>query len=274
MPTRRERNTGGRARAIIGRADCVPSPVSSSRLVAAVLLGLAVCCGPCAWARPCSADSAEQTTALVELYTAAPCAGCEQASTWLSSLARRPALGGVIPVSLPADDRASLGAEDGEARQRLSKRQQRLSLLQRMALVHSPQVLVQGQEFPYWRRPAVFDAEVQRIHSQRARARIAMQIHAVEAGRVAVAVQARLLDAGRHGDAALYFAPFDIRQGERAVLEWLGPVVANQDGRISMSRVLRLRSGAVHPAAGVVAFVQDRGTREVLQALLLPACSP
>ena len=55
------------------------------------------------------------------------------------------------------------------------------------------------------------------------------------------------------------------------VLEWLGPIAFN-GGAIDERRALPLLPGAIPANSGVAAFVQNRRTAEVLQALMLPAC--
>ena len=56
------------------------------------------------------------------------------------------------------------------------------------------------------------------------------------------------------------------------VRDWVGPIGFGSDGRLRQARRLSLPPGAVAGESGVAAFVQDRATAEVLQALLLPAC--
>ena len=55
--------------------------------------------------------------------------------------------------------------------------------------------------------------------------------------------------------------------------EWVGPLGFDPDGRLSLRRSLPLLPKAVAANSGVVAFVQNRSSAEVLQALMLPACS-
>ena len=220
----------------------------------------------------CAARSAGHTTALVELYTAALCAGCERASAWLSTLGRARSVESVIPILLRIEDRAVL--REDEVRQRLSSRQLRLLPLQRTALVYSPQVLLQGREFSDWNRPEALGAALDRIGASPERARITIAIHDKVPGRLAAAVEAQVVDARQVAESVLYFAPFSSDAHHRAVLEWLGPVAVRPDGHISASRILALPSSTVPRGTGVVAFVQNRRTREVLQALLLAACSP
>ena len=87
-------------------------------------------------------------------------------------------------------------------------------------------------------------------------------------------------------DAALYLAAYESRlenpvtAGENrgrtlrhdyVVLEWQGPLALTA-GTVEEERLLPLLPGAVPTNSGVVAFVQNRRTAEVLQALMLPAC--
>jgi hypothetical protein len=55
------------------------------------------------------------------------------------------------------------------------------------------------------------------------------------------------------------------------VLEWRGPFPLHA-GALSAEQLLPLLPGAMPTNSGVVAFVQNRRSAEVLQALMLPAC--
>ena len=55
------------------------------------------------------------------------------------------------------------------------------------------------------------------------------------------------------------------------VLQWAGPIDFKAAKLVERQR-LPLLPKAVPANSGVVAFVQDRSTGEVLQALMLPAC--
>jgi hypothetical protein len=87
------------------------------------------------------------------------------------------------------------------------------------------------------------------------------------------------------GDAALYLAAYQSRlesqvtAGENrgrilthdhVVLEWLGPF--NLESRRVERRTLPLLPGATAANSGAAAFVQDRRTGEVLQAVLRGSC--
>ena len=88
------------------------------------------------------------------------------------------------------------------------------------------------------------------------------------------------------GDAALYLASYENRLVSRVaagenrgqtlshdyvVFEWVGPI-AFAGGRIEERKDLPLLPNAVLANSGVAAFIQDRRTAEVLQALILQAC--
>jgi hypothetical protein len=248
---------------------------------AALLAGLPAQAGECV------ARSGDRAAALVELYTSEGCSSCPPADRWLSRLGVRFGADRVVPLSLHVDYWDYLGWKDPYAQRKFSQRQRRLSLLQRMALVYTPQVVLQGRDFRAWNTDA-FDAEVARINSQPARARLALEIRSAGAGGLATAVEGEVLDPGQIREAALYVAAFQNRlQSELAagenggrrllhdyvVLEWQGPIAPRRDGRFSEVRSLALLPTATPPASGVAAFVQNRRTGEVLQALLLAACS-
>ena len=230
----------------------------------------------------CTAVSGPRTAALVELYTSEGCSSCPPADRWLSTLGARP--GRLVPLALHVDYWDYIGWKDRYAKGEFSSRQRKLTLLQRRALVYTPQVLLQGQEFRHWDGPA-FDAAVASINARAARASIGLQIAAVTADRMEVDVRAALGEPADK-DAVLYVAAYenklssDVSSGENqgrrlahdyVVLEWQGPIPL--DGLpLAQRRTLPLLPKAIPAHSGVAAFVQNRRTGDVLQALMLPAC--
>jgi hypothetical protein len=240
-----------------------------------------------AGAAPCQARSGPRTAALVELYTSEGCSSCPPADRWLAGLAGRFAPGSVVPLSLHVDYWDYLGWKDPYAQRKFSERQRKLSVLQRTALVYTPQVVLQGHDFRAWSSPA-FAAEIERINARPPGARLALEIRSAGPQGLATLVEGQVVDTALRRDAALYLAAFQnrlrsaVKAGENAgrqlehdyvVLEWQGPITPGVDGRISESRTLALLPTATPGTSGVAAFVQSRRTGEVLQALLLPACS-
>ena len=227
----------------------------------------------------CSARSGPQTTAFVELYTSEGCSSCPPADRWLSSLAQRYPADRVVPLALHVDYWDYIGWKDPYARREFSQRQRRLSQQQRLALVYTPQVLLQGTDFRGW-GGMDFDRAVQRINASPAKASLALEI----VGRSAEALSVRV-DAGLSAPepaASLFLAAYEsglasrVTAGENSgrvlkhdyvALEWKGP---HDLGRHEFTLALLPRA---KPAdSGVVAFVQNRRTAEVLQVLMLGAC--
>jgi len=234
----------------------------------------------------CAAESGPHTAALVELYTSQGCSSCPPADRWLSSLgARGYAPGRVVPIALHVDYWDYIGWKDPYAKREFSLRQRKLTQLQRMALVYTPQVMLQGRDFRAWSGPA-FDEAVSRINARPAAATIKLRIAALDAGGMRVSTLAKVHDAGRRADAALYLAAYESRLENRVtagenrgrtlrhdyvVLEWQGPFALSA-GALDEERLLPLLPGAVPTNSGVAGFVQNRRTAEVLQALMLPVC--
>lgn len=250
-------------------------------LLAALAMPLA------AQAAPCRAVSGERTTALVELYTSEGCDSCPPADRWLSSLSERGhAPGRVVPIALHVDYWDYLGWNDPYAQQRFSSRQRKLAQLTRNAIVYTPQVLLQGRDFRGW-STGEFDQALAAINAQPARARIALELHAARRDALDVEVVAELLDASQKGAVVLYLAAYAsklvsrVAAGENrgrtlehdfVVFEWLGPYEFRGGTRAGVRQALPLTPRGTPGRSGVAAFVQNRSTAEVLQALMLPAC--
>lgn len=253
--------------------------ISTQSAMRALILLAALCSARLAWAAECVAHSGERTAALVELYTAQRCSGCPAANRWLSVLGKR--FGArVVPLSLHVDGWEYLRPMDPSVEARSSRRERNLLLLQRMALVYTPQVMLQGREFRDWASIA-FDRELERVNARPPAARLTLEIRAAAPGTIVAVVEGEVLDPAQRGDAALYLAAFQDRASsterrsvDRVVREWLGPISMGVDGRIAEARRLDLLPAATPETSGVAAFVQNRRTGDVLQALLLSACSP
>src|SRR5918994_312796 len=98
----------------------------------------------------CVAQSGPGTVALVELYTSEGCSSCPPADRWLASLHQRHASASLVPLALHVDYWDYIGWKDPYGKREFSLRQRKLSQLQRLALVYTPQVLLQGRDFRGW----------------------------------------------------------------------------------------------------------------------------
>ena len=239
-----------------------------------------------AQAAQCSAKSSEKTVALVELYTSEGCDSCPPADRWLSSLAANGfSPDRVVPIALHVDYWDYIGWKDPYAKQAFSARQRKMAKLARAAMVYTPQVLLQGQDFRHWGSPA-FDGAVSKINAQPAKARISLSLDTGQKDRFAVEASAELLGKAPDDENALYLGAYEnklvseVKAGENrgkslphdyVILQWVGPLEFKR-GKLTERHALPLLPKAVPGHSGVVAFVQNRATAEVLQAIMLPAC--
>lgn len=240
-----------------------------------------------ALAGPCAAKSSPRTAALVELYTSEGCSSCPPADRWLSTLRRAGQSGGeVVPLALHVGYWDYIGWKDPYAKPEFAARQRRIAAVQHETFVYTPQVVLQGRDFRGWGSGA-FERAVAKINAQPAKAAISLALERPRDGVLKVEAAARVLEPGRRDAAALYLAAYQSRLVSRVdagenqgrtlehdfvVRDWVGPIEFGPDGALRQVRRLSLPPGAVAGHSGVAAFVQDRASAEILQALLLPAC--
>lgn len=236
----------------------------------------------------CKAQSGPRTAVLVELYTSEGCDSCPPADRWLSGLQSQGYTPDkVVPLALHVDYWDYIGWKDPYAKREFATRQRRAAELKRAKIIYTPQVLLQGQDFRRW-DTRDFAAAVEKLHVQPPRANLALAVEAMGRASVDVTLSAELLDAAARKDAAVYLAAFEnkltsqVASGENkgktlphdyVVREWIGPIGFGPALRVDEKRTLPLLPNANPKHSGVAAFVQDRSTGEVLQALMLPACA-
>jgi len=233
-------------------------------------------------AQKCAARSGDKTAVLVELYTSEGCNSCPPADRWLSGLGKKYPPELVVPLALHVDYWDYIGWKDPYAKREFSQRQRRLTQLQRASFVYTPQVMVQGADFREWGSSS-FDRAVARVNSKPASARLELQILSSTRDALQVRAAATVLDAAQAADAAFYVATYENRleskvtagenngrllQHDHVALEWQGPY-----GPGERQLRLPLLPKAKIGDSGIVAFVQNRRTAEVLQTLMLGACS-
>jgi hypothetical protein len=256
-----------------GEEVVMDKPMATLALAGAVL-------GNAAYAA-CTAQSPAHTVALVELYTSEGCSDCPPADKWLSKLkpgVERPA---VAPLSLHVDYWDYIGWKDPFAKALFSARQREQTKLQGRTVVYTPQVMLGGKDYRSWRNERGFEADVKRINATPARASITLSLSASSDGLLEAKAQAESSVAG----AVLFVALTEnglsnrISSGENrgvtlshdwVAREWTGPAPVAAGKGVHAGVSARLPAAR----AGAIAFVQDRRTGEVLQALSLPGCGP
>jgi hypothetical protein len=252
----------------------------------ALLLALATTPGLAQAATPvCSARSPPYTVALVELYTADACESCRSADRWLASLHRPDDnTARLVPIALHLNSGDYVHWRDTSAKREAATRQNRLARLRRPRPITHPIVVLQGQDFPAW-GSSRFERAVSEINARAPRARIDLSIESADAGELRVEVAAAL-GAGRPSDYALFVGAYEdkgasqapqeqdasARATELVVREWSPAIAFGPGGSLRQKRSVALLPAASTPHSGVVAFVQARGTGEVLQVLRLPVC--
>lgn len=239
-----------------------------------------------ATAAECSVSSGAQTVALLELYTSEGCSSCPPADRWLSSLSSQGyASDRVIPLALHVDYWDYIGWQDRFAKPGFTARQRMLAGLNSAGFVYTPQVMLNGRDNRKWRNAARFEEDIRAINRGAAHAsiKLALKLSGTESLEISAAAQAAKPDA-----PALYVALYEndlhtaVRAGENSgatlhhdyvVREWLGPFPIDDKLVTPWALKIRLKPEWKTASMGIVAFVQNRETGEILQATTLKLCS-
>jgi hypothetical protein len=254
-----------------------------ARIAATALAALAAA-GAHAQPGACTATSAPGTAALIELYTSEGCSSCPPADRWLSTL-REAGLGPdrLVPLALHVDYWDYIGWRDPFAQALFSARQRELAAIHRARVVYTPQVMLAGKDFRGWSSRRFADA-VAAVNGTAARARITLALSAAGGGTAGLRATASVPERKAAEDAVLYVARYEnglstrVERGENrgktlhhdfVAREWWGPLALAAAGDVTFER--SLDSQGLN-RGGVAAFVQNRRTGEVLQALALPGC--
>jgi hypothetical protein len=247
----------------------------------AVLISCIAATANAASGNACSVASPAHRAALVELYTSEGCDSCPPADNWLSRIDHERQTNNVIPLELHVDYWDNSAWKDRFAQPAFTARQQRLASKGGGHVVYTPEVFVEGEELRNWSSQSSFESRIQRLNAETPLVDIHIDAHASTPGNVAfnAAFQGR---SPLPKDAVAYAAVFedklqsDVKGGEnsgatlhhdRVVRRWIGPVaIAGGQAHISGDYA----NGARSP--GVVAFVENASTGEVLQVAELKGC--
>lgn len=237
----------------------------------------------------CRAKSPEYTLALVELYTAEGCDSCPPADRWFSTVAPGPSETRAVALAFHVDYWDRLGWRDRFGNAAFTARQYEEVRRQHAGFAYTPQVVVQGRDFPQWRAPAQPEAAIAAANARPARAAIELTVRGQDAAtRTAnVDVDVRVPDRRDRANALVNVAlvqgslASDVAAGENAgkhlahdhvVRQWREGFKLDANGEVHQRISL-----ALPPETGplaIVAFAERAGTGEVLQALSLALCAP
>lgn len=233
-------------------------------------------------AGPCRAQSGDRRVPLVELYTSEGCSSCPAADRWFSERFSPAAVDAAVPLAFHVDYWDRLGWKDRFATPAFTQRQYDAMRASGARFVYTPQVVIQGKDFPQWQDRSAIGA-LTAAAAKPARAEIALAAER-EQGSIVVKATARVPSAADRKGAALYVAladdglKSDVKAGENAGVRLAhdnvvrvfraGPS-ADAGGEIRWELRLPVPAEA-GSASSVVAFVQNAAAGDVLQALSLP----
>ena len=230
----------------------------------------------------CSVRSGPRTAALVELYTSEGCSSCPPADHWLSSFTKVAGNGDVVPIAFHVGYWDYIGWKDAFADPRYTERQRDRAAASGARYVYTPQVVVGGRDFPGWSSERSLTSAFEAI--RRKPAAVTLELAASVSAERSIATRLTAT-----GDARL--AARDLALITVVTQNGLGSRVTAGENRgenlqhdfvvrdLAMQRGLGIASASFKPRAdwdvermSVAAFVQDRKTGEVLQAVALPLC--
>lgn len=255
--------------------------MNACRSVCLMLVCLSAAAAEVSAAPACVAQSGAQRAVLLELYTSEGCDSCPPADRRLSQFGSQTEYAGrVVPLAFHVDYWDRLGWVDRFASPLHTRRQYAMAGLAKSRLVYTPQFLRNGRD---WRSGAnPLDA----AGDARPGASIALELGAPTGGDLAIGGEVRV--AAANAAVEVYLAVYEnnlesqVRAGENAgktlrhdyvVRRLIGPLPPDQAGRLILHRQIALDAGWKRADLGVVVFVQDSTSGEILQALQRPACS-
>ncbi|AIY40949.1 hypothetical protein LT85_1791 [Collimonas arenae] len=232
------------------------------------------------------ARSPANRVALVELYSSEGCNSCPPADQWLSRLGAEAKPDRVVPLALHVDYWDNLGWKDRFGDHRFTLRQQELAGYTNNKVVYTPEIFAGGRELRRWSSGSAFDAAIDKIAAQPSPADIAIKLTSTAARDFDLSTSIKLRQDSKdplNAYVALYENKLvsNVAAGENGgvtlhhdyvVRRWLGPF-ALKNGMVQVNEKIALDGIAKDLRAdrfGIVAFVQNASSGEVLQVARLP----
>ena len=229
-------------------------------------------------AATCVAHSGTQRAVLLELYTSEGCDSCPPANRRLSQFRNQAEYAGrLVPLAFHVDYWDRLGWVDRFASPQYTQRQYAMAGLARSRLVYTPQFLKNGQDWRSTGSPLDGSGET------RPGANIVLELGAASGGNLVIGGEI----SGANASAEVWLAMYEnnlesqVRAGENkgktlrhdyVVRRLIGPLAPDREGRLSLRQQIALDDAWKRADLGVVVFVQDKATGEILQALQRHAC--
>jgi hypothetical protein len=238
----------------------------------------------------CASHSPSHRVALVELYSSEGCNSCPPADNWLSQWKNSGATQSIVPLALHVDYWNSLGWTDRFSQHRFTERQQTLTDLAGGHTIYTPEIFVSGRELRSWSQRDSFQSRIGKVVAEPAQANVALELKPHAKGAFSVDAQFTSKATDTTGSLNAYVAVYQnalnsqVRAGEnsgatlhheRVVRQWIGPVPLVA-GNAQIRRDIRIDDADANAPAdnfGVVAFVENAATGDVLQVGELAACN-
>ena len=228
-----------------------------------------------------SAKSAEHRVALLELYTSEGCSSCPPAEEWLKAF---PKYGlttdKVIPLAMHVTYWDYIGWEDPYAQERFDQRQRVIARSNRQNSVYTPQLVLNGEDFRGYRtiektlnhvngQDALYDLT---LNAEKDGLSLALDLDAkpiINVDESTVSIYIAVYENGLLSDVEDGENEGQLLQHERVVRRLMGPLMP-ESGQQNIQQNLKLDSSWREGNLGLVAFVEDRRTGYILQAVDLP----
>jgi hypothetical protein len=236
----------------------------------------------------CTAKSGERRVALLELYTSEGCNSCPSADEWVSKLPSEGLTSDrIVPLAFHVDYWNYLGWRDAFSQTKFTERQRHTAQIHRSGFIYTPQLVLNGRDY---RRGLLWDGTSERIkeiNQQKPLADISLTLSMPAAGQLHVSGGIMVPGALERQNAQAYLTLYennlsnDVKAGENngrtlhhdfVVRELVGPMTIDAQGNAQFQQTFNLKSGWKLQNSGVVAFVQNNRSGDVLQALALAAC--
>jgi len=255
-------------------------------ILATILVAAALVVPPAAYAQ-CRASSPDYTIALIELYTSEGCDSCPPADRWFSKMASGPTTARSATLAFHVDYWDRLGWRDRFGNAAFTARQYEEVQRQRAGFAYTPQVLIAGRDFPSWRVPTQPEGAIATANARPPKATIELAAQPRGSRAADVELSVRVPEPKDRANARVHVALVqsalvsEVAAGENAgkrlshdhvVREWRAGFKpdAKGDVRERLSFTLPADTGPL----AIVAFAENAGTGDVLQALTLPLCAP
>jgi hypothetical protein len=272
---------------MIGSYGFMMAFVKNTILSAIWLLVTAVFVPQALWgdAMTCSAQSPEHRIAVLELYTSEGCSSCPPADRFLRTLSDKGYRGDhVVPLAFHVDYWDYIGWKDRFAQSGFTQRQKRLAIINGLSTIYTPQYLVNGKDLQGWFSGNKVKKAIEAINQSKPLASLVLEVLRSTPENIEIKANAVIPDPSQREGTHYYLAIYEnglsteVQRGENrgehllhdyVVRQFIGPIDGDEEGIIQFHDTIPLDKNWVSGHLGIAAFVQNRFTGQVLQAVQL-----